>query len=79
MKRGGCFQHVSMTSLWLGFDWPIFRWQATVIDTDSVTESMGKAQSEVESLDLDENMFESLKEFPRTNYDEKQDVWQTHL
>lgn len=54
-------------------------WKATVIDTDSVTESMGKAQSEVESLDLDENMFESLKEFPRTNYDEKQDVWQTHL
>lgn len=54
-------------------------WRATVIDTDSITESTGKAQSEVESLDLDENMFESLKEFPRTNYDEKQDVWQTHL
>lgn len=69
------FHDVIMAWFWLTY----FRWQATVIDTDSVTESMGKAQSEVESLDLDENMFESLKEFPRTNYDEKQDVWQTHL
>lgn len=54
--------------------------QATVIDTDSYTGSIEKTGSEAAgSLDLDENMFGSLKEFQNTNYDQDQDVWQTHL
>lgn len=50
-----------------------------VIDTDSYTGSEGKPHSETESMELDENMFQSIKDFPKTNYDEEKDIWQTHL